>query len=235
MEKLNKLISTALIALLLLPACAGGSAGREGGKLIITAPAQARTGETVVIKVTDERGRPVEKAHFTHGYVGGTGATNRNGEVAIFFPHVGTYEYLVTKPGLCEEKRTIKIISGVVELGVFGGIHIGPPPVPGQPVHANNYRPGMPVQIRVKNIGHREITLPNSAPWKINTFGGEAVFTPVSLQVVVSLAPGETKEWSWEQKDNNGNQVKEGTYLVVLNCSEGEYRCLFTIVMERLQ
>ena len=233
---MSGIIFTALFALLLLfPACGGRGGGEVGGKLTIKAPEQARVSETVVIKVTDEKGRPVEEARFSHSYVGGAGITNKNGEVATFFSQPGTYEYLVTKPGFSEEKRTVNIVSGVVELVAFGGIHVGPPPPPSQPAQANNYRPGMPVQFRIKNIGIKEITLPNSAPWQIDTDNGKVVFSPVALQVTVSLAPGETKEWNWEQKDNNGNQVEEGTYLVVLRCSEGEYRCLFNIVPEGLQ
>jgi hypothetical protein len=91
------------------------------------------------------------------------------------------------------------------------------------------------VRFRVTNVGTEEMTLPNSAPWEIRTIDNEVVFQPVALQVIVSLTPGETKEWSWEQKDNNGSQVKEGTYLIVLRCSEGEYRCLISIVPTALQ
>jgi len=52
--------------------------------------------------------------------------------------------------------------------------------------------------------------------------------------VIVPLASGESEEWSWDQKDDNGNQVKEGRYIVVLSCSEGEYRCWFNIVPKEL-
>ena len=235
-ERFSGIIFAILFALLLLfPACGERGGSDVGGKLVIKAPEQTRVNETVVIKVTDEKGRPVEKAHFSHGYVGGTGITDKKGEVATFFSQPGTYEYKVTRPGFSEEKGTINIVHGAVELIAFDGIHIGPPPLPDEPAQANNYRPGMLVQFRIKNIGVKEISLPNSAPWQIQTVDGKMMFSPVALQVIASLAPGETKEWNWEQKDNHGNQVKEGTYLVVLCCSEGEYRCLFNIMPEGLQ
>jgi len=236
MKQIGGIIFTAVFALLFLfPACVERGCVEVDGKLIIIAPEQARVSETVVIKVTDEKRRPVEGARFSHGYVGGTGITNKNGEVATFFAQPSTCEYLTTKPGFAEEKRTINIVSGVIELAAFGGIHVGPPPLPGQPTQANNYRPGMSVQFRTKNIGNKEITLANSAPWQIDSYDGKVVFRPVALQVIFSLAPGEIKEWKWEQKDSSSNQVKEGTYLVVLRCSEGEYRCLFNIVPTGLQ
>jgi len=57
----------------------------------------------------------------------------------------------------------------------------------------------------------------------------------VALQVIVPLAPGGTRERAWDQKDNNGNQVKVDSYIAVLSCSEGEYRCRLNIVPQGLQ
>ena len=223
-----------LVSLLLLTAC-GGQTSKAGNRLIVKAPEKARVSESVIIKVTDENGHPVFGARFYHGYVGGTGTTDKNGEVVTFFTQPGTFEYSVMKSGFTEAKGTVEIGPGVVELIAFGGIHVGPPPAPGQPAQTNSYRPGMMVRFMVTNVGTEEITLSNSAPWEIRTLDNEVVFQPVALQVIVSLAPGGTKEWSWEQKDNNGSQVKEGTYLIVFRCSEGEYRCLFSIVPAALQ
>jgi hypothetical protein len=198
----------------------------------------------VTIKVTDGSGKPVAGAgvYSDNEITGGAyiGQTDKQSQIVTFFEHPVSYRLTARRgkagePGFAEGKGTIRIVPGAVELIVFGGVHVGPPPLPGQPARENSYRPGMAVKFRVKNIGLNEITLSNSAPWKIQAGDSKVVFSPVALQVIVPLAPGEGKEWSWEQKDNNGNQVKEGRYIVVLSCSEGEYRCWFNIVPERLQ
>ncbi|MCJ7514999.1 MAG: hypothetical protein MUO89_03385, partial [Dehalococcoidia bacterium] len=90
----------------------------------------------------------------------------------------------------------------------------------------------MTVRFSFKNIGDTEIVLNNSAPWKIQSREGEIVFEPVALQAIVQLAPGEYKEWTWNQKDKNDLQVGEGGYMVVLKCSEGEYSLRFWIIPE---
>ena len=90
----------------------------------------------------------------------------------------------------------------------------------------------MTVRFRLKNIGSTEITLDNSSPWRIETREGKSVFEPVALQVVASLAPSEEKEWTWNQRDAGERQVSEGGYIVVLKCSEGEYRLRFWVIPE---
>ncbi len=229
-------IFTVLVSVFLLSVAAcGGQADGGGNRLVVRAPEQSRVSETVVIQVTDEKGRPVEGASFLHGYVGGSGTTDKNGEVATFFSQPGTFDYMVAKQGFTAAKGKIHIVPGIVEFIAFGGIHVGPPPPPGQPPQTNNYRPGMPVQFRLRNVGSAEITLPNTAPWRIDSYAGKTVFTPVAATMVVRLAPGEAKEWQWQQQDASGNRVSPGTYLVVLRCSEGEYRCLINIVQSGVQ
>lgn len=223
-----------LALLLLLPACV-----RQGGevdnRLVVKAPERARVSETVLIRVTDEKGNPVEGADFYHGYVGGRAVSSKKGEITTFFPRPLTYEYIVSKEGFTEATGTIEIVPGVVEFAAFGGVHIGPPPLPTQPPQINNFRSGMPVQFRLRNIGSSDITLPNTAPWRIETLDGRTAFTPVAATMLVRLAPGEAKEWQWQQEDDDGKQVSTGNYIVVLNCSEGEYRCLVNIIPQGVQ
>lgn len=238
-----KRLSFLLLLLLLLLLGCGEQGGEAGGKLLIQAPEQARVGETVVIKVTDESSKPVAGAgvYSDNEITGGAyiGETDKEGQIVTFFEHPVDYTLMVRRgktgePRFAEGNGIIRIAPGSVELIVFGGVHVGSPPLPGQPAQENNYRPGMTVKFRVKNIGLNEITLPNSAPWEIQTGGGKVVFSPVALQVIVPLASGESEEWSWDQRDDNGNQVKEGRYIVMLSCSEGEYRCWFNIVPKEM-
>ena len=209
----NRIVSVALLALLLLlPACA--EQGHEvGGKLVIQAPEEARVSETVVITVTDESGRPVGGTQlYSPDYLG---ETDRSGKLATFFMQPASYDLLarrgkIGEPGFCEGRGTIKIVPGVVELVAFGGVHVGPPALPSQPAQTNNYRPGIPVKFRIKNIGAKEIISPNSAPWVIETRDGKMVFAPLALQVIVPLAPDATKEWTWDQKDTRSTSRKPG-------------------------
>jgi hypothetical protein len=60
------------------------------------------------------------------------------------------------------------------------------------------------------------IVLPNSAPWLIIDSSGEIVFSPIAIQVITILKPGEVKEWAWEQKDSRGEPVPPGVYTVKL-------------------
>jgi len=39
----------------------------------------------------------------------------------------------------------------------------------------------------------------------------------VGTQVISKLDPGESVTISWDQKDNNGNHVKSGTYVAIVN------------------
>jgi hypothetical protein len=83
------------------------------------------------------------------------------------------------------------------------------------------------VKFRVKNNGDTSIALPCSAPWKIfaeDTKEKELVFAPVAEQAETPMSPGKIKEWTWDQKNNHGGQVRDGMYTVVLNCSQGEFR-----------
>lgn len=78
-----------------------------------------------------------------------------------------------------------------------------------------------PVAIRLVNNCGFDIILPNSAPWLIIDSSGRVVFSPIASQVIVTLRPGESKEWVWDQRDNEGRQVPPGTYTIMLmtaNC-----------------
>lgn len=238
MKRLSVAIGVVLLALpLLLSACGAGNGEKVHGRLIVQAPEQARVSETVVIKVTDENDHPVSRVRlYDPDYLG---ETDNNGELVTFFQQAGNYELLARwgkagEPGFAQGKGEIEVVAGVVELFMFGGVNIGPPPL-GKPAQISNYYPGMPVEFRIKNIGVKEFTLPNSAPWHIVAADGKLVFSPTALQVIISLSPGETKEWSWDQRNTNGNQAKEGSYILVLRCSEGEYRSAFNIIPARLK
>lgn len=65
---------------------------------------------------------------------------------------------------------------------------------------------GERIKFTLKNGCSYPVTLRNSAPWKIRDEFGEEVYSPIALQVI-----GEV-----DQRDDRGNQVKPGTYLIAL-------------------
>jgi hypothetical protein len=197
-------------------------------------PDQAIASETVVIKIIDNAGKPVSGARiYSPQYLGDT---DKDGRLVTFFKEPGDYELDVRKgktgePGFAEAKGIISIMPSPIELQAFDGI---PPLLPPGKTYTGeqHYKPGMTVRFRFKNTGDTEIILNNSAPWKIESREGEIVFEPVALQAIVQLAPGEAKEWTWNQKDKDDRQVSEGGYMVVLKCSEGEYGLRLWIIPE---
>jgi hypothetical protein len=201
-------------------------------------PDEARTSETVVLTLTDDRGNLVPDVRlYSPEYLGDT---DDDGRLVTFFDEPGDYDLAARKgekgkPGFAEVAGIglIRVIPAPVKLRAYEGI---PPHLPpGQTFDGEqHYKPGMMVKFGLGNSGNKAITLNNSAPWKIESREGETIFEPYALQVVVSLAAGEVKEWTWNQKDSDGLPVSEGGYIVVLGCSAGEYRLRFWIVPEKL-
>ncbi|MEK9156026.1 MAG: hypothetical protein AAB360_01830 [Patescibacteria group bacterium] len=67
------------------------------------------------------------------------------------------------------------------------------------------YAPGESVVFTIINKSKQTVFLRNSAPWQVVNFRAAAVFTPIAVQAIVPLYPGQEKSWVWQQ---NGNQAK---------------------------
>jgi|GEM_PF-6910122 hypothetical protein len=135
---MRKLFLGLMALVLLLPACARQSET----KLIIQIPEQAKVGETVIIKVTDEAGRPVADTRLYYSYdidyadkvvngSGDLGQTDSKGELITFFVEQSTYSIanyaiadkkIVIQPGYATAKETIKITFGPIEFAALGGV-----------------------------------------------------------------------------------------------------------------
>jgi hypothetical protein len=195
-------------------------------------PDEARASEMVVIKITDDYGKPLSGVRiYSPEFLGDTA---KDGSLVTFFTELADYNLYARKgktgePGFAEAKGVISIIPGSIELQAFEGI---PPLLPsgGTYTGEQHYKPGMIVRFRFKNTGDTKIILNNSTPWKIQNREGEIVFEHSALQSIVQLVPGEDKEWTWNQKGKNDRQVSEGGYIVVFKCSEGEYALRFWII-----
>lgn len=89
------------------------------------------------------------------------------------------------------------------------------------------------ISLRAQNQSSQRVELQNSAPWSIEKWDGKnwvAVFNPVSLQVISPLNPRETKEWIWDQKDNQNRFVPSAKYRFNLSYVGRSFSKEFTIV-----
>jgi flagellar hook assembly protein FlgD len=75
------------------------------------------------------------------------------------------------------------------------------------------YRIGEPVTITVKNIGDATLTFPNSAAGlKIQNMNTGQIYNVAAAQVITELGPGASRMITWNQEDDNGNNVPTGDY-----------------------
>ncbi|MBI4032820.1 hypothetical protein HY374_03895 [Candidatus Berkelbacteria bacterium] len=87
-------------------------------------------------------------------------------------------------------------------------------------------------QILLRNSGPGSIELVNTAPFVINTLGGEAVYAPTAAQQVTSLSAGQTKSWTWDFRRSDDTTAAAGTYVVKLTYRLGsEERSIETQVV----
>jgi outer membrane protein assembly factor BamB len=95
------------------------------------------------------------------------------------------------------------------------------------------YPVGATVTLGFNNTGTTTITLSNSAPWTILDATGSTVYSPTFLNVVVPVPPGTSVTWTWDQKNNAGQQVAAGTYTFRIGTSAGYFTATFSIIAGR--
>ena len=79
------------------------------------------------------------------------------------------------------------------------------------------YRIGEPVTITVRNIGDETLTFPNSAvDLKIQNMNTGQLYSVVAAQVTTELQPGASRMLTWNQEDDNGNNVPAGDYNAIV-------------------
>jgi hypothetical protein len=104
-------------------------------------------------------------------------------------------------------KPTSSLLALLVIASAAAGqvaITVGPSPAP----------VGCPVAISVANDTNLAITLANPCPYQVRNAGGQVIFSPFCIQIIVNVNPGAVFTAYWPQTDNNGLQVAPGTYTV---------------------
>ncbi|MCD1294562.1 hypothetical protein CUJ83_06045 [Methanocella sp. CWC-04] len=82
------------------------------------------------------------------------------------------------------------------------------------------YNTNESVGFGVYNDRGGKIELKNAAPWEIQFMkdgSWKTIFSPIAAQVITPLAEGSFKEWSWDQKLDDGSMAPFGEYRVVVD------------------
>ncbi len=91
------------------------------------------------------------------------------------------------------------------------------------------FKVGEKVCFKLVNNSKETIYLPSSAPWVVFEDETEKiVYSPIALQRIEEIKPGQEKSWCWKQVDINGDKVPIGTYRVRITVfsSKGERKFL---------
>ncbi len=90
------------------------------------------------------------------------------------------------------------------------------------------FKAGEKVCFELINESHNIYYLPSSAPWAV--FDAETekiIYSPIALQRIEKLKPGEKKEWCWEQIDINQDKVPVGKYKIRITLFDSKGNKIF--------
>ncbi len=95
-----------------------------------------------------------------------------------------------------------------------------PPPGDMVAVNQEEYQAGESVEILFTNDSQEIIRFHTDPPWVIKDSQGHIILPHSVQNVIVEVQPGEQRKWTWDQKDEDGNQVPPGTYTVEFSTIE---------------
>jgi hypothetical protein len=104
----------------------------------------------------------------------------------------------------------LMLVSAAVLCGQVS-VTVGPSPAP----------VGAPIAITVANDTNAGIFLANPCPYHVRNSTGATIYSPICIQIIVNIAPGEVFTTLWPQVDDSGTQVPPGTYFVDVNFPGG--------------
>ncbi len=77
------------------------------------------------------------------------------------------------------------------------------------------FKAGEDVCFELINNSKETFYLPSSAPWVVFEDETEKIiYSPIALQRIEKLKPGEKKSWCWKQIDINQDKVPSGDYKI---------------------
>lgn len=155
---------------------------------------------------------------FNWNFSDGTVVESNNISEMHTYLTAGTYDVVLKQWGTEVGRQTVTVTSSTIQTqtATFGT---------NKPV----YQPGESVDFTLKNTGSLDITCPNAAPYIIQDQNGAIVLTPVGATVIDTLTPTSQKTWTWNQKNNDGVQVADGAYSVIVTCGSIRKSANFTI------
>ncbi|MEK0345253.1 MAG: hypothetical protein QQN62_01755 [Nitrosopumilus sp.] len=78
-----------------------------------------------------------------------------------------------------------------------------------------DFKVGEEIKIRIVNSGTIPMFFSDASyGLKITTLAGIMIYSPISIQVISELEPGDEIETSWNQIKNDGNSALEGLYKI---------------------
>lgn len=93
------------------------------------------------------------------------------------------------------------------------------------------YKKSEIITLTLENNCDYSLILPNSAPWLITDADNKIVYSPIALQVITDVRPGDRLKWTWDQRDTEGKQVPPGKYYAkVFTLNAGMFLAEFRII-----
>jgi len=225
------------------------SVGSENASDTCIFYAKENTGDIKVI-VKDQDENRIEDANV---YLDGSykGKTNPDGEYTISGLSPGNYTVKASKSGYEEDSESVHVEAGETDTVYLTLEEIpsstptsSPTPTPTTTpttpaptgmlsLSKPQYKQGEAVEMYLESTGTTPIQLPNTAPWAVYKIEGGLfeIYTPTSAEVITEVTGH--MSWIWDQKNNLGERVSEGSYKIVLHTiNAGEYSASFTITGE---
>ena len=70
------------------------------------------------------------------------------------------------------------------------------------------------IRIIFRNNLDSRVTLPSPSPWEIIGLDGKRIYSPVTVEKVTAIDPGGSLEWRWDLRDEKGEIVRGGDYVL---------------------
>ena len=77
-----------------------------------------------------------------------------------------------------------------------------------------------PIMLTLTNSGTTPISLPSAAPYMVWQ-GSNPIYAPTLDASTVSVAAGGTRQWTWNEQNDDGDHVSAGSYTITVPYEQG--------------